>query len=112
MREVIDRHGKQAKIIKMRNPDHGFEWNGEWSDNSSCWTDELRRELDVKIANDGIFWISINDFIQNYVSLHICKYVDEYNFFSFEKEEYDNRNGYHMFSAILSEAGDHIFSVS
>lgn len=35
-----------------------FEWNGNWSDNSSLWTEDIKRALDVTLsADDGAFWM-------------------------------------------------------
>jgi calpain-15 len=39
----FEAHGSTQKLIKMRNPwGKQGEWNGDWSDNSNLWTDELR----------------------------------------------------------------------
>lgn len=50
----------------MRNPWGHKEWNGDWSDESDLWTDELKEELEMSAANDGIFFISLDDYIENY----------------------------------------------
>jgi Calpain family cysteine protease len=35
--EVDD--GSTEKLLKIRNPWGQFEWSGDWSDNSSKWTE-------------------------------------------------------------------------
>ena len=37
--EVYDRAGNFTKIVNVRNPWGSFEWKGDWSDNSPCWTE-------------------------------------------------------------------------
>ena len=55
--EIID-----EKLIKLRNPWGDFEWTGDWSDNSSNWTDPLKKQLGWTSEDDGTFWMSFNDF--------------------------------------------------
>jgi hypothetical protein len=40
------------------------EWSGDWGDTSTKWTEQLKIDLKVENKDDGIFWISINDFVQ------------------------------------------------
>ncbi len=42
------------------------EWSGGWGDGSNKWTDKLKELLKVENKNDGIFWMSINDFIKEF----------------------------------------------
>lgn len=35
---IEDRFGDEIKLIQLRNPWGDFEWKGDWSDNSDCWT--------------------------------------------------------------------------
>lgn len=61
--EVVEVDGH--KLLKLRNPpgDHG-EWKGDWSDESPLWTGRLRAKLGVvDDADDGTFWMSIDDFV-------------------------------------------------
>ena len=59
-------------LIKLRNPGVAGEWNGKWGDNSSCWTEEYKRYFNFKKCNDGIFWINIDDYVQNFDCTYIC----------------------------------------
>lgn len=54
------------KLYKMRNPWGKGEWTGDWSDESDKWTDELREQLGVIVADDGIFYINHTDYVANY----------------------------------------------
>ena len=40
------------------------EWDGDWSDNSQLWkqNSEISQRLNQEKNDDGIFWISIEDF--------------------------------------------------
>lgn len=38
------------------------EWNGRFSDRSDEWTEESRRLCNVTDADDGIFWMPIEDY--------------------------------------------------
>jgi hypothetical protein len=60
--EVKDRDGKMVQLVQLRNPWGNFEWNGDWGDTSDCWTDELKRELNLTAnADDGLFWMNFED---------------------------------------------------
>ena len=49
-----------------------MEWNGDWSDNSSLWTEHLKQELSYKNENDGTFWMNFNDILQYFSICNIC----------------------------------------
>jgi len=68
-----------------------FEWKGAWGDDSSEWTEELKKKVGfVKNDNDGLFWMAYDDFIQYYSRIQICKYKDQCQFYSkeYKFEEY------------------------
>lgn len=71
--EVTDSAGEIHKICKLRNPWSQFEWNGDWSDNSYCWTKEMRKKHKVVAADDGCFWMSWVDIKKNFEKTQICK---------------------------------------
>ena len=39
--EIIDAF-ETVKILQLRNPWGHFEWTGDWSDNSDCWTEKAK----------------------------------------------------------------------
>lgn len=51
---------------------HGEDMNGKviyfldigrWSEYSDVWSEELREQLNFQKADDGLFWIGIDDFV-------------------------------------------------
>ena len=59
-------------LIKLRNPWGEGEWKGKWGDNSPYWTEEYKRYFKFKKRNDGVFWIDINDYLDNFDATYIC----------------------------------------
>ncbi|OAX81293.1 hypothetical protein ACJ72_04370 [Emergomyces africanus] len=54
------------KLLRLRNPWGHKEWSGAWSDGSEQWTAEWMNLLQHKFGNDGVFWISYEDFLLKY----------------------------------------------
>ncbi len=55
--------GQELRLLKIRNPWGFAEWNGDWSDNSPLWNEELRSYFDVESTrDDGMFDMTLNDF--------------------------------------------------
>lgn len=75
------------KLIKLRNPFGNYEWEGDWSDESDCWTEEAKRICNLVVADDGIFWMSLPDFQTFFISLHVGMYDDRYKFSFLKKLE-------------------------
>jgi len=66
--------GVTYRLLKIRNPYAKEKWQGEWSDASIKWTADLRRKLGFpKGGIDGVFFMSLNDFTQNFAHCTICK---------------------------------------
>lgn len=63
------------KLVQIRNPwANEVEWNGPWSDPSPEWTDRMKHKLKhVPQANDGIFWMSWQDFQIHFRSIYVCR---------------------------------------
>uniref|UniRef100_A0A8D0G5E6 Calpain-3 n=1 Tax=Sphenodon punctatus TaxID=8508 RepID=A0A8D0G5E6_SPHPU len=67
--------GEKIKLVRLRNPWGEVEWNGAWSDSSKEWNliDKSEKiHLQHKVAEDGEFWISFEDFMRNFTKLEIC----------------------------------------
>jgi hypothetical protein len=66
----IELNGSPVRLMKVKNP-----WgNGAWSDNSQEWkdaNDDLKKELDFTNADDGIFFISFEDYLSNFPATSI-----------------------------------------
>jgi len=69
-------------LVKVRNPWGYAEWNGEWSDDSSRWTRELREQLKVENKDDGIFYMAYEDFLTHFEKLQFCYVHDDYEYVS------------------------------
>ncbi len=72
--------GEQIRLIKLRNPWGKYEWTGDWSDNSVKWTEEITKIINydtTKAKNDGVFFISFEDYLHFFHSTSTCKFLDE-----------------------------------
>lgn len=79
------------KLIKIRNPWGSKEWNGDWSDNSTLWTDDLKQKLEFESKDDGIFFISYEDYMKFFYITTICKYVTGGDHSYVEDEHQENK---------------------
>ena len=66
------------KIVKLRNPWGHKEWTGDWSDESTKWTEELRKQLEWEKKDDGVFWMNIKDFCGYYSEINVCQIHEDY----------------------------------
>ncbi|XP_029316977.1 LOW QUALITY PROTEIN: calpain-9-like [Cottoperca gobio] len=73
VKQVMSR-GKQINMVRLWNPWGKGEWNGDWSDRSSLWqtVSAKDREVCLSVADDGEFWMTLEDFCKFYDDLDIC----------------------------------------
>ncbi|KAE8600319.1 hypothetical protein XENTR_v10013185 [Xenopus tropicalis] len=67
-------------LVRVWNPWGKGEWNGRWSDNAPQWDRvraDVRQKLNVQ-KNDGEFWMSCQDFLQNFSCASICNHTPAY----------------------------------
>ena len=51
--------------MRMWNPYGGTEWHGAWGDQDSIhWTDEMKAAVGKVDAEDGIFWMCLEDMMK------------------------------------------------
>lgn len=80
--EIRDRFDDPVQLIKLRNPWGDFEWNGDWSDDSDCWTEETKKIAGWTNENDGTFFMSIEDLRKYFSRIQICRIEDNYKYAS------------------------------
>jgi hypothetical protein len=79
LEEVYDNDENLVRLVNIRNPWAQTEWTGDWSDNSDRWDElpeETRDELLVQ-DNDGAFWMSFKDWVDEFEMFTICILPDE-----------------------------------
>lgn len=65
---------EDIKLIQIRNPWGKFEWDGDWSDKSELWTEEMLEIFDYEPNDtDGSFWMSLEDFYPRFKSITFCQ---------------------------------------
>ncbi len=89
------------RLVKLRNPWAHKEWTGDWSDNSKLWTPELKHELHLKNADDGIFYISLTDFVRYFKHSQVCHIMYDCNIKTFRVES-DNVRKPHVFNLLMN----------
>lgn len=62
------------RFLFLRNPWGVFEWNGDWSNNSPLWTEEIKRGLNIKNGfEEGTFWMIEKDFNRYFTTLMVSR---------------------------------------
>jgi len=91
--------GNNIRLVRVRNPWGHKEWTGDWSDSSSCWNDDLKQVFHHVSADDGAFYISIEDFFKFFERTYICHIL--YNFHTYSitisKETLNDPNVYNVY---------------
>ncbi|EAS07113.1 calpain family cysteine protease (macronuclear) [Tetrahymena thermophila SB210] len=97
----------KLKLIKLKNPWAKTEWKLDWSDESTCWTEELKQQVNLEVKDDGIFWMSFQDFYQNfsYVNVAFFNPSYQYSFLEIKNEDYFALFQYDLY---VEEAGEDI----
>ena len=107
--EIISNH-KKIKLVKIRNIWKFKKWKGDWGDDSALWGEEEKRQTNFNNKNDGLFFMSFEDYYKNFELTEICYVL--YN--SYSKSYYideKNINNGNIFNIYLEEDGYFIISV-
>lgn len=62
------------QLIKMRNPWGKERYDGPWNDKDERWTDEFKKQAKMVVANDGIFYMTLDDFKKAFTVYNIAHY--------------------------------------
>ncbi|RMZ95081.1 calpain-3 isoform X2 [Brachionus plicatilis] len=72
----LEKRDETFRLIRLYNPwGNDVEWNGDWSDRSQFWNmvdRNTKEKLELKIENDGEFWMSFEDWLRNFDNCQIC----------------------------------------
>jgi len=66
-----------VRLIRIRNPWGQGEWTGPWADESSEWTKSLLAKLDYEFANDGTFFMCLEDFVKYFNRIYVLRSVTQ-----------------------------------
>jgi hypothetical protein len=72
------------RFVQLRNPWGSWEWKGDYSDSSKLWNDDLKKELGYVLSNDGVFFMTFEDFFKYFPYTFSCKYHDNF-IYSYKK---------------------------
>jgi calpain-15 len=97
-------------LLRIRNPWGNTEWRGDWSDQSPLWTPELRQELGWENANDGSFWMRLEDFQEWFDSVTICRVRDDFKYSAVLVNQ--PMNSFKVFEVSLDAAATVVLSVT
>lgn len=53
------------RIVEIRNPWGSERYLGDWSDSSDRWTDSMREQVGHLTDDDGKFYMSFKDYVEN-----------------------------------------------
>lgn len=81
----------KAQLVQLRNPWGHKEWQGDWSDKSDKWTMEMKLLLNFSDEDDGIFWMSVQDFCKHFGSVY-ANHLEEDYFYSSQKIDLSKQN--------------------
>ena len=74
-----DNFKNEIRLVKIKNNWGTNEWLGDWSDGSRKWTNEFKDKVGLDEKEDGVFWMSYEDFLAFYTSTNICKMHNNYS---------------------------------
>lgn len=75
--EEVDDVSGTHRLVQLRNPWGSGEWKGAWSDgDKGRWRARIKQKLNYDpdaSGDDGAFWMSFADFVQNYDEVNVCR---------------------------------------
>ena len=109
---VKNPNGDDIQLLKLQNLLGKNEWTGDWSDNSYRWTPEAMDFINLQKKEDGIFWMSFNDYLQFYSCTHICHLNPKFNYSFIKNNVYKQRVPYNLSKIVVNRPGKGYFIVN
>lgn len=94
MKAIVIEDG--TMLICLRNPWGKYVWNGDWSNDSPLWTNELKKILKWEGCKDGIFWMNEKDFLYYFTNINMAipippEWCTRHLYFNFHPGEHDGK---------------------
>ncbi|KAI4815030.1 hypothetical protein KUCAC02_005197 [Chaenocephalus aceratus] len=73
--DKVMKASNEILLLRLRNPWGFIEYRGPWSDKSKEWDDVVKEEkerIELKKKEDGEFWISVEDFHNQFDIVELC----------------------------------------
>jgi len=86
------------RLFKLRNPWGKFEWNGDFSDSSPLWTDQMKKALQYENADNGVFFIPVKDFRIHFREYTIHQYDESWQYSYVQAKSNCKHANYYKFS--------------
>ena len=93
--------GTKERLLQIRNPWGFVEWNGDWSDKSTRWTESTKQQVDFLDQEDGTFWIAWCDYVKFFYLTTIGYHLD--SFVENTVEDMHDLNGFGLAKFTLAE---------
>ena len=102
-------NGNEIQLLKMKNMWGTNEWIGDWSDQSLKWTQEFKKAVGLQNKEDGVFWMSYDDYLQFYTTTHIAQVHSDY---LYNVLKLKNKNPQNICRIKVDRAGSGYFMVN
>ena len=75
--EVEDDKNRKVYLLKLRNDLGKSDWNGDWSEKSPYWNDQIKNQIsqDKLELKEGEFFMRLEDFIQYFARSDLCNLI-------------------------------------
>ncbi|KAL5477346.1 hypothetical protein EMCRGX_G024135 [Ephydatia muelleri] len=81
--ETVKAKATDVHLLSIRNPWAKEKWTGDWNDGSDKWSlvpaNTKDRLLKVSRSDDGVFWISYEDFCKNFTNFELGSAIEHLN---------------------------------
>ena len=99
-----------TQLLQIRNPWGRGEWSGNWGDKSSLWTPEFKKQAGWVDADDGVFFMTYSDFKNNFETVTIGYYHDDYFYSYLQSQNADEAMDMKQFT--VDQPGEYYLGVS